>query len=92
MPWSLPEVQQFYDSYASKYDEDIKDASLYPSPHTLSAWIDEHLELHHVQGVTEMLDVGVGTGKSSALFFEKDTQYTSLVTGVDASAKAGQLH
>lgn len=79
MPWHLSEVKDFYKSYAAKYDSDTS-VQEYPSPDILSRWVREYC--NRTPGRHSILDLGVGTGKSSALFFQEEGYD---VVGVDGS-------
>ncbi|KAL7749888.1 hypothetical protein RI367_004764 [Sorochytrium milnesiophthora] len=89
--WSVDKVAAYYAAYAPNYDRDIdQDPSMYPAPFTVASWIVQSLPSLPSKQTIRILDVGCGTGQSSAVFFsqQQSTLPTELlVHGVDASAE-----
>jgi cyclopropane fatty-acyl-phospholipid synthase-like methyltransferase len=87
MGWNIHQVVEFYDNYAHQYDNDTPE-SQYPSASLLNGWVVEHLLA--LERPVKVLDVGCGTGKSSAAFF--DSNLDCKVIGVDASATVEDIY
>ncbi len=85
--WSFKQMQQFYSDYAKDYDKDIS-VETYPAPFVIGSWIVQHVHsaMSNHQNLPErcirVLDLGCGTGRSSAPLFEYN-QSLFHVDGLD---------
>jgi ubiquinone/menaquinone biosynthesis C-methylase UbiE len=95
--WTPEEIVAFYGNYAAKYDEDIDaNAATYPAPFVIGKWILDWLHLVHPTADSEgikILDVGCGTGQSSAMFFQNTTSlpWKLEVHGIDTTEEVPRL-
>jgi SAM-dependent methyltransferase len=83
--WSIEEINNYYAEYAKEYDDDIH-PDTYPAPFLISTWVvEELLDLLASRDKLKILDIGVGTGQSSKLFFSHQKSRQFDVFGVDAT-------
>ncbi|ORY26452.1 S-adenosyl-L-methionine-dependent methyltransferase [Rhizoclosmatium globosum] len=89
--WTLPAIQKYYATFAESYDAEVAAApAKWPAPQTVGDWAFKYLQNHHPKTAPKLrvLDVGCGTGRASAVFFNDPTKFS--VTGIDASPEMMQ--